>query len=106
MEKNKYLLAHCMGNYGDISYTLLAEISNEEDGKQLGEKMKEIIYDDSKDMNEELMTLFIDRYNKFQYKTYYLTVPALSGNDFHIVHESDNNDDLFSYTDYINYTIV
>lgn len=105
MEKNKYLLAHCLGNYGDISYTLLAEISDEEDGKQLGEKMKEIIYN-SENMNEEMMSLFIDRYNKSQYKTYYLTAPALSGNDLCIVHESDNNDDLFGYTDYINYTIV
>lgn len=105
MGDKRYLLAHCLGNYGDISYTLLAEINDEEDGKELGEKMKNIIYH-SEDANEEMMTLFIDRYNKSQYKTYYLTTPALSGDHFCMIHEKSNDDSLFDYTDYIEYAIV
>lgn len=90
-KKCNYLLLHCTGNYGDISYTIIVTINDPARAQFLAESFGKVLEDDTMlDVDTEMKGLL----KQFPYV-------VLTTNGVY-----DENDYDFSNTDYCGWAII
>lgn len=99
-EYNNVLIGHCLGNYGDISYTIVVKLDSRDEGEMLANKIDSLIEEldcDSTGVLDRKMKNILNDY------TAYILSCELDG----LVEISTlDEEDLFSYTDRWIYDII